>query len=183
MGARTLVAVEGPERRYDCYHSQWGGEHLEWLLKQGPLDDGPTGLVDEEPTLTGIPADRVLSVVESRTDDALVVQAGDDRVEAYVVCRLDIVTGPGPDPGNTRCDADQAPMARICRAIALVPWTDATAAARLRRLLRIGKGILGDAVDAGLIPAWLASAYLGVRLARISDAPDRILWYGPAMTG
>lgn len=183
MGARTLVAVEGPEGRYDCYHSQWGGEHLEWLLEQGPLDDGATRLVDEEPTRTGIPADRVLSMVESQVYEALVVREGADHVEVYIVCRLGIETARAPGATNRRSSADEAPTAPSRHALALVPWTDATAAARLRRFSRIGEGILGDAIDAGLLPAWLASAYFGVRLARISDCPDRILWYCPADTG
>ena len=181
MGARTLVAVEGPNGRYDCYHSQWGGEHLEWLLSEEPLHDGSTRLVDEEPTHTGIPAERVLSIVDSHAYESLVVREGDDHLDAYLVCRLAIETGRGSDATTRQSAANERSEGPNGPAIALVPWPGPRPASRLRRFSRIAKGILGDAVEVDLLPAWLASAYLGVRLARHPDCTDQIRWYIPAV--
>jgi hypothetical protein len=183
VGARTLVAVERRDGRYDLHHSQWGGEHLDRLstMESG---DAPPELVDPEPIDTAVPVRRLLSVLDPRAHEAVVVVG--ETTESYLVCWLGIETsresGSAPaadarEEGSSAFTGDAtAAVSRTDDVTALVPWTDEAATARLRRFLRITKDTLGDAVDAGLVPAWLATAYLAVRLARHPASSDEALW-------
>ncbi len=169
-----MVAVARPDGRYDCYHSQWGGEHLDRLVASVRDGEVPPDLVDPDSVDTTVPTSRVLDRLGSRGYEALV--AADGTVEAFLVCRPGIETGRQPDaeaPAGTR---DDAAASFVRDAVVLVPRTDAAAAARIRRFSRTAKGVLGDAVDAGLLPEWMATAYLAVRLARHPDVRDPILW-------
>ncbi|WP_123532956.1 DUF6735 family protein [Halosimplex salinum] len=173
MGARTLVAVERPNGRYDCYHSQWGGQHLDRLVGLLRVDGLPPTLADAGPVETAVPADRVLALLDPREYEALVVDGG--SVEAYLVCWLGVEplqhTGRADTAGTP---ADEATA--FVRDAALVPWTDAATATRLRRFLRTAKDVLGDAVDAGLLSAPAATASLRIRLAGHPDVPADTLW-------
>ncbi len=172
-----MVAVARPDGRYDCYHSQWGGEHLDRLVAWAWDDGVPPDLVDPEPVHTAVPADRVLARIDSRGYEALVAVAVDGAVEAYLVCRPGIETGrPTGTGAATAGTRDDAAASFVRDAAVLVPWTDAAAAARIRRFSRTAKEILGDAVDAGLLSAWLATAYLAVRLTRHPDVRSEIIW-------
>ncbi len=175
-----MVAVARPDGRYDCYHSQWGGEHLDRLVAWAWADGVPPDLVDPEPVRTAVPADRVLARIDPRGYEALVAVAVDGAVEAYLVCWPGIETGQqtGTDAATAGSRTDAA-ASFVRDAAVLVPWTDAATAARLRRFSRIAKGVLGDAVDARLLPAWMATAYLAVRLARHPDVCDAFLWLPP----
>lgn len=170
-----MVAVARPDGRYDCYHSQWGGEHLDRLVASVRDGGAPPDLVDPDPVSTAVPAGRVLDRLGSRGYEALV--AADGAVEAFLVCRPGIETGRPPDadgPAETRTE----PAASFVRdAVVLVPWTDEATAARVRRFSRTAKEVLGDAVDAGLLPAWAATGYLPVRLTRHPDVRDEIVWF------
>ncbi|QLH77607.1 hypothetical protein HZS55_09990 [Halosimplex rubrum] len=181
MGARTLVAVERDAGGYDLHRSQWGGEHVDRLVDLIRVDEAPPDLVDPEPFRAGASVDELLDSLDPREYEAFVV--ADDRTEAYLVCRLDIETGREAATAVARdvTDADttvDADGPTVADAAALVPWPGEAAAERLRRFVRTAKDVLGDAVDAGLVPAPAATRYLAVRIARHPDTPDgdAILW-------
>lgn len=160
MGARTLVAVERDAGGYDLHRSQWGGEHVDRLVALLRAGEVPPDLVDAGAFRAGVSAGELLDSLDPREYEAFVV--ADGQTEAYLVCRLGIETGreAGDEPA------------------ALVPWSGEAAAERLRRFVRTAKEVLGDAVDAGLMPAPAATRYLAVRIARHPDTPDSdaILW-------
>lgn len=174
MGARTLVAVERRDGRYDLHHSQWGGEHLDRLSAMDRGDGLSPGLVDPNPVCSAVPVQRLLPALKPRAHEAVVVV--DETTETYLVCWLGIETSRESESAPSAEAREGCSSAFTGDVTALVPWTDDATAARLRRFLRITKDVLGDAVDAGLVPAWLAAAYLAVRLARHPDSPDDILW-------
>ncbi|ELZ22472.1 hypothetical protein C475_18208 [Halosimplex carlsbadense 2-9-1] len=171
MGARTLVAIERDADGYDLHRSQWGGEHVDRLVDLVRADEAPPDLVDPEPFRSGVSADELLDSLDPREFEAFVV--ADDRTEAYLVCRLGIETGREAATAD-----DDAVAATGTESAALVPWPGEAAAERLRRFVRTAKDLLGDAVDAGLVPAPAATQYLAVRIARHPDTPDpaAILW-------
>lgn len=158
MGHRALVAVERPGGEFDCYRSQWAGG--------GPDDGDPVAAVDatvagQRPLATGASVSRVLDLLAPRSDEALLVRSG-DHTTRYLVRWLGVPTA--HDDGD-------GPMV-------LVPTTDADAVDRLDCTLQTAKGILGDAVDAGLIPHWMAVGYLATTVARHPDVPGDTIWLG-----
>ncbi len=175
-----MVAVARPDGRYDCYHSQWGGKHLDRLVARARNGEVPPDFVDSEPVRTAVPVDRVFARIDSRGYEALVAVAVDGAVEAYLVCRPGIETGrrTGPDAATAGPPTDAA-ASFVRGAAVLVPWTDAATAARIRRFSRTAKEVLGDAVDAGLLSPQLATAYLLVRLTRHPDVRDELVWFPP----
>jgi len=174
VGARTLVAVERRDGRYDLHHSQWGGEHLDRLSTVESGDELAPELVDPEPICTLVPVQRLLSALDPRAHEAVVVVG--ETTETYLVCWLGVETSRESGSAPAATTRDECSSAFTGDATALVPWTDDATTARLRRFLRTTKDVLGDAVDAGLVPGWLATAYLAVRLARQPDSPDNVLW-------
>ncbi|WP_436932336.1 DUF6735 family protein [Halosimplex halobium] len=175
MGARTLVAVERDAGGYDLHRSQWGGEHVDRLVALVRADEAPPDLVDPEPFRSGASAEAVLDSLDPREFEAFVV--ADGRTEAFLVPRLGIETG--RQPGSpARADTDRKTRSTDAEPAALVPWPGEAAAERIRRFLRTAKDVLGDAVDAGLVPAPAATRYLAVRVARHPDTPDAdaVLW-------
>ncbi|QLH82882.1 DUF6735 family protein [Halosimplex pelagicum] len=176
MGARTLVAVERDAGGYDLHRSQWGGEHVDRLVDLVRADEAPPDLVDPVPFRSGASADELLDSLDPREYEAFVV--ADDRTEAYLVCRLGIETGRESATAVAGTATDAGAATDVADAAALVPWPGEAAAERLRRFVRTAKDVLGDAVDAGLVPAPAATQYLAVRVARHPDTPDTdaILW-------
>lgn len=163
MGARALVALERPDGRYDLYHTQWGGERVDRLVSLVRAGEVPTDLVDTDPLDTGVHTEQVLAPVDTREYEAVVV--GGERPDAYLVCRVAV-------------DSDS----RAERSTALVPYSDRMAAERIRQFLRTTRDVLGDAVEAGLVPASVATGYVAARLARHPDTPvdgEEILWLSP----
>ncbi|MFB6139419.1 MAG: DUF6735 family protein [Halosimplex sp.] len=174
MGARTLVAVERPDGRYDCYRTQWGGEQLDRLVASARAGELPPGLVDPEPVRSAVPADRVLAALDPLEYEALV--AVGETVAAYLVVRLGIETSREAAADAAADSGSDGPPAFVRDAAGLVPWTDAAAATRLRRFFRTAKDVLGDAVDAELLSEPVAVGYLAVRLVRHPDVSGGILW-------
>jgi len=152
VGHRALVAVERDDGRFDCYRSQWGGRVA--------VDADPTTVVERTvaanpPLATAVPVTRVIALLDSRTDEALVVRSGEETTP-YLVRWLGVPTTGGDGPGPT----------------VLVPVEDPATADRLDCTLRTAKGILGDAVDAGLVSRRLAVGYLVTLVARHPDVPE-----------
>jgi len=179
VGARALVAVERDADGYDLHRSQWGGECVDRLVDLVRVDEVPPDLVDPEPFRAGVSADELLGSLDPREYEALVV--ADGRTEAYLVCRLGIETGREAGDGPARTQASTSPAVGAhagVEAAALVPWPGEAVADRLRRFVRTVKGVLGDAVDAGLLSDPAATRYLAVRLARHPETPDcdGIIW-------
>ena len=160
MGHRTFVAVHSGDGRYDCYRFQWGGdgESLErdWA--------GFDAAEDRSPTATGLTVEGVLARLDPLSDETLFVRGGEKRT--YLVVSLALVTSASP--------VKRAPDA------VLVSVEHADGAASIRRFARTLKGVLGDAVDAGLVPRVVARGYLAVRLARHPDATERPLFVSGA---
>ena len=175
MGARTLVAVERDDGGYDLHRSQWGGEHVDRLVALLRAGEVPPDLVDPAPLRSGVAADAVLDSLDPREYEVFVAAA--DRTEAFLVCRLGIETGRTFEGADDPTVGDATTVAAV-EAAALVPWPGEAAAERLRRFVRTAKEVLGDAVDAGLVPAPAATRYLAVRIARHPDTPDpdAIVW-------
>ncbi|WP_135364228.1 DUF6735 family protein [Halosimplex halophilum] len=175
MGARTLVAVERDADGYDLHRSQWGGEHVDRLVALVRADEAPPDLVDPEPFRSGASVEELLDSLDPREFEVLVV-AG-DRTEAFLVPRLAIETGRRYGTASGAATDRETPSTDA-EPSALVPWPGEAAAERIRRFLRTAKDVLGDAVDAGLVPAPAATRYLAVRVARHPDTldPDAILW-------
>jgi len=177
VGARTLVAVGRDADGYDLHRSQWGGEHVDRLVDLIRADEAPPDLVDPEPLRSGVSAGALLDSLDPREYEAFVV--ADGRTEAYLVCRLGIETGrEAATADGDAVTATAADGATGAEPAALVPWPGEAAAGRLRRFVRTAKDVLGDAVDAGLVPAPAATQYLAVRVARHPDTPDAdaIVW-------
>lgn len=152
MGHRALHAVPTGNGLYDCYRTRWDGlaalEHPERV--PDPQDS-------RAPVAEAVDAVGVLDLVEP-TDEALFVRGGG----TYLVRRLDLPTrGPPTDRENAPTG-----LARI---------SDNTGANRLDCDLRTVTEVLGDAVDAGLVPPGVAEGYLREFLARHPDAREVIL--------
>ena len=152
MGHRALHAVPTTAGRYDCYRTRWGGlaafEH-----PRRPADPRES----HTPLAEAVDAVGVLDLLEP-TDEALFVHGEE---VAYLHLRLDVPTCHGGD----RRTAGQTALAAV---------TDSAAANRLDRELGVLKAVLGDAVDAGLLPRGLAGGYLRVFLVRHPDAREVI---------
>lgn len=150
MGHRALHAVPTEDGLYDCYRTRWDG--LVAFDHPGRVPD----LQDSHaPVAETVDAVGVLDLLEP-TDEALFVHG--ERV-AYLVCRLGVPTRETP-PGR-----ETVPLA-------LAPVTDSVAAERLDCELRVVTEVLGDAVDAGLVPRAVAEGYLRIFLARHPDARE-----------
>ena len=169
MGHRALHAVPTGDGRYDCYRTQWDG-----LAVFAPSDGAPDSPDAGRRPIVDPPDDDRL-VAESR-DAAGVLSALDPGDEAlfvhgegaYLVCRLTVPTL-----------ADEAdPPGDRAAATALVPVTDAPRARRLDADLRTAREVLGDAVDAGLVPRPMAERYVRAFLARHPDARE-VVWLPP----
>lgn len=155
MGHRALVAVERHGGEFDCYRSQWTGV--------GPDDGDPAAAVDRivaagRPLASGASVSRVLDLLAPRSDEALLVRAA-GHTTRYLVRWLGVPTahdGDGP--------------------VVLVPTTGFDVVERLDCTLRTAKGVLGDAVDAGLLPRWMAVGYLATMVTRHPDVPEDSIW-------
>lgn len=165
MGHRALVAVERDDGRYDLYHTQWGADDssLQRVLDAGSgavgyLLDALGGVDRLDGALTV--AD-VLDRVDPLTHEALLVLADQPTVYLVVAVRVETAT---TDAGWTVPEA------------VLVPVADVATADRIRRFARTVDGVLGDAVDAGLVSQALARGYLGARLAAHPDVSPDSLW-------
>lgn len=154
MGHRALVVVETDG--FDCYRSQWGG--LASLDPAAVVES----VADGTPLERGVSAAGVLALLDPRADEALLVRSGDGTVR-YLVRWLGV-----PAAGT---DGDGP--------VVLAPVSDPGTAARLDCALRTLKGVLGDAVDAGLLGPRGAVAYLATVLAGHPDLPDGTLWLAP----
>lgn len=162
MGHRALVAVEDADGRYSCYRSQWGG-----LAAFGSVP--PPAVVaeasDHTPLARDLDAAGVLESLDRRSDEALFVDAVAGGVRTYLVCRLGVPTARG-DP----CGVGPT---------ALVPVTDPATAREIECVHRTLSAVLGDAVDAGLVTAEAAVAYLGTAMAGHPDVTGETLWLLP----
>jgi hypothetical protein len=153
VGHRALHAVPTGDGLYDCYRTRWGG-----LATFEHPDRIPDPQDSHTPVAEAVDAVGVLDLLEP-ADEALFVH-GDDL--PYHVVRLHVPTAASglPDsPGHT----------------ALVPVPDAETARRLDCELRTAKDLLGDAVDAALVPRLVADGYLRVFLARHPDTRE-VIW-------
>lgn len=161
------MAVERADGRFDCYRSQWGAV--------AALDDDPAAVVesvlaDGRPVASGASVGRVLGVLDPLSDERLLVRT-DGSVTHYLVRRLDVPVAGTAGPGGTQ-PADGVP-------VVLLPVSDRRAVERLDVVLRTAKGVLGDAVDGGLVPRAAAERYLATVVARHPDLPDGTVWLAP----
>ncbi|PSP33673.1 hypothetical protein BRC64_02910 [Halobacteriales archaeon QH_10_67_22] len=161
MGHRALVAVE--RDGFDCYRSQWAGLAVARARPDSVVDRVVTAT---DPVVTGVPASGVLSALDPRMDEALFVRA-DGETATYLVCRVAVP--------SSRADGDSW--------VVLVPVADAETADRLDCVFRTLKGVLGDAVDAGLLDRAVAVGYLTSALARHPDLPAGTVWLAPEEVG
>lgn len=170
MGHRALVAFERPDGRYDLHHSQWGADELQLLATLERLDGRATPAeapgVHAEPILACVSTAVVLDFLDPREYEALFV-VGDD-VAAYLVLWLGLEAETAP--------WDRTPASLVRNGAALVPVADPETGPRVRQFVRITKEVLGDAVAAGILPAWMAVSYLGSRLARRPLIPAETIW-------
>lgn len=160
MAHRALVAVERAAGQYDCYRSRTGG--------LAAIDEDPPTAVDAMVVVghlvgADVSAAGVLDLLDPQTDEALIVEARDGAVTSYLVVWLGLVG---------RADVPEAAPA------VLVPVSDGVAADHLRRTVRAWKGVLGDGVDAGILPSDVALGYLTVAVARHPDVPGEAIWLG-----
>lgn len=165
MGHRTLVAVERADDRFDCYRSQWG--------TVAALDGDPAAVVesvlaDGRQVASGVSVDRVLGLLDPLSDEGVLV-CTDGSVTLYRVGRLDVPVASTGEPGGTQPAAGGVP-------VVLLPASDRRAVERLVVALRTAKEVLGDAVDAGLVPRAAAERYLATVVARHPDLPDGAVW-------
>ena len=169
MGHRALVAVERDPGQFDCYRSQWGGLAV---CEADPTATVAEVVADERPFAVGVSAQGVLSLLDPRSEEALLVRT---RVglSTYLVRRLDVptVAAGGDDSGS-------APVRPA--SIVLVPASDSRLVERFDVTLRTAKGVLGDAVDAGLFTRTVAERYLEALVARHPDVPGGAVWLTPA---
>jgi hypothetical protein len=154
VGHRALHAVPTAAGRYDCYRTRWDG-----LAVFEHPDRVPDPRDSHTPVAEGVDATGVLALLEP-TDEALFVHG--ERM-AYLVCRLDVPAG-------------RVATANTAVPMALVAVTDGAAADRLDAELQAVKAVLGDAVDAGLVPRAVAEGYLRIFLARHPDARE-VIWH------
>ncbi|MEF8853768.1 MAG: hypothetical protein V5A44_11325 [Haloarculaceae archaeon] len=152
MGHRALHAVP-VEDGYDCVRTRWGG----LAVFDGSIPDPPDA---RRPVAERVDAVGVLRALTD-VDEALFVH-GDDV--AYLVRRLDVPPVAGVDPGTS---------VRV-----LLPVADGATARRLDGDLATAKGVLGDAVDAGLLARWMAAAYLRAFVARHPGVRG-VIWERP----
>jgi len=168
VGHRALHVVPTGDGRYDCYRTRWDG-----LTAFAPSGDIPDPASADRRSVPDLPdADRL--VAESR-DAAGVLSALDPGDEAlfvhgegaYLVCRLTVppLAERTDPPGNQTA----------ATATALVPVGDPRRARRLDADLRTAREVLGDAVDAGLVPRPMAERYVRAFLARHPDARE-LVW-------
>ena len=157
MGHRALHAVP-TGGGYDCYRTRWDG----LAVFEGAFPERPDSrlLVAE-----GLDAVGVLGALAGG-DEALFVH-GEDTV--YLVRRLDI---PLTSVVDSRSDPESV----------LLPVSDPETARRLDGDVATAKGILGDAVDAGLCSQWVAEGYLRAFLTRHPDA-GAVVWVPPVGRG
>jgi hypothetical protein len=153
VGHRALHAVP-TEDGYDCVRTRWGG----LAVFDGGFPDPPES---RRPVAEQVDAVGVLRTLV-HADEALFVH---EQAAAYLVRPLNVPTAGGDDqpPGPGRV---------------LVPVADAGTARRLDRDLATAKGLLGDAVDAGLLAEWTAEAYLRTFVTRHRDA-EAVIWHPP----
>lgn len=157
MGHRALHAVPTGDGRYDCYRTQWDG--LAAFAPSGGIPDPPDA---DRPVAKSVDAAGVLSVLD-RGDEVL-FDHGEET--AYLVCRLTVpALAAWPDrTGGPRTTA-----------AALVSVADGRTARRLDADLRTAREVLGDAVDAGLVPRPVAERYVRAFLARHPDTGE-VVW-------
>jgi hypothetical protein len=155
VGHRTLVAVERRAGEFDCYRSRWGGV----APATDPAGDIAATVARVPPLARAASVSHVLCHIAPRTDETLLVRslAG---VESFLVRWLGVPTSDGDGT---------APAI-------LVPVDDQAAVERIDCALRTATGVLGDAVDAGLCPQWIAVGYLARFATRHPDIPDETVW-------
>lgn len=158
MGHRALHAVARPGGRYDCYRSRRTG----LAVAEAERADRSRLPADATPVATGAHTSAVLALLDPRTDEALYVYE-DGGVTAYLVRTVDVPTTGGPV-------SRPHPVP-----VALVPAETAGATRCLDCALDAAKGVLGDAVDAGLLHRRVAERYLAAFLPRHPDAAGT-LW-------
>jgi hypothetical protein len=168
VGHRTLVAVERADGRFDCYRSQWSTVAALGADPAAIVESVPAG---ERPVASGVCVDRVLGLLDPVSDERLLVRTH-GSVTPYRVRPLDVPAAETADPGDTQLAASGAP-------VVLLPAPDRDAVERLDVALRTAKGILGDAVDAGLVSQAAAERYLVAFVGRHPDLPDGALWLTP----
>lgn len=149
VGQRTLVAVERDDGRYDYCHRP--------VDRAGPA---ASPRVRDPPEGTAVGPDGLLGTLDPRDHDWLVVVG--ERTERFAVLWLGLEL---LEVGAVAVDCG-----------ALVP-ADSRREERLHRWLRDAKDVLGDAVDAGLLPWPVAVEYLRARVAAHPDVPaQRVIW-------
>jgi hypothetical protein len=151
VGHRALHALPTAGGRYDCVRTQW--DALAVFEEEFP------NLPDSRPVVEGVDAVGVLRTLRA-ADEALFVH-GEET--AYLVWSLAVPAG---DSSGHRGRRGQV----------LVPVTDADTARLLDRDVTTARGILGDAVDAGLLTRSMAEDYLRAFFARHPDA-RRTVWH------
>ena len=165
MGHRTLVAVEIASGRYALGRVQWGGELLDCDDRR--LAARATRLVAErDPPVTKCDARAVLDAVKPFSDELLVIVDSQGRPTRFLVCSLSVPIRRDPT-GVGRGTSGQC---------VLVEVPDGDAARQVRIGRRTLDGGLGDAVDAGLLPTWLAAGYVGHWLASHPDTVGAPIW-------
>lgn len=166
MGHRALVALEGPDGRFDCYRSQWGAHR--WRLAR-TVTDGTDPLdaadLDCSPVATDCAFDAVVTEhVDFQSHEALFVVAG-GTVRPFLVCWVGI---PGVDrnrPGDGALVAVD-PDEPVADGEYLRGWFEGTKAAALAMVDR-------GAFDPGGARGWLVA-----RLGAWAD--ERTVAFGPA---
>lgn len=166
MAHRALVTVERPDGRYDCYRARWGGLTV---FERGGAASVVADAVAGSPLERGASVRSVLAALDPPLDEAFLVRDAAGRITTYLVCWLGLQTSVA-DVASRR-----APTA-------LVPVTDSDTARELDCVVRTLKGVLGDAVDAGLLPGWLARGYLVVAVARHPAVAGDAVWFDQGVT-
>lgn len=156
MSHRALVAVARADGRYDVHYSHHGGTDDRLARLRYPGVDPPADLVGGDPRARGLTIDDVLDDhLDPIEHEALVVVERDGEVVPFVVLPYVLATADGLVEWEPRGVA-----------VALVAGDgNALHPAFLRGWLQGTAGVLGEAVDAGLLTREEAFGWLdhGVR--------------------